>query len=74
MLTATTEQFEDTADDKGRPEWVNFKQIIWHESMSKLLESIEQHSKTGSWVECGDAVVRCIFLLILILAADYEEQ
>ena len=42
--------------------------------MYKLLESIEQHLKIETWVECGDGVVRHIFLLILILGADYEEQ
>ena len=73
-LTAVAEQIKDAADDKGRPSWVNFKIVVWHQSMYKLLESIEQHSKIGTWVECGDGVVWHIFLLILILAADYKEQ
>jgi hypothetical protein len=42
--------------------------------MEKLLESIEIHSKIGCWVECGDGVVRRIFPIVLIIAADYEEQ
>jgi len=53
---------------------VNFKRVIWHESFYKLLETIEAISATGCWVNCGDAVTRHIYPLILILAADYEEQ
>lgn len=67
-------QIEDDAKNKGSPNWVNFKRVIWHASFYKLLESIEHLSKVGYWVECGDGVKRHIFPLILILAADYEEQ
>ena len=59
---------------QGRTAWVNFKRVVWHESFYKLLESIEIYSKIGCWVDCGDGVRRRIFPLILILAADYEEQ
>ena len=67
-------QVSDSAEDKGRPGWVNFKQVIWHSSFYKLLESIEAHSVTGCWVKCGDGIKRHIYPLVLILAADYEEQ
>jgi hypothetical protein len=53
---------------------VDFKKVVWHEAFYKILESIEVYSKIGCWVECGDGVRRLIYPLILILAADYEEQ
>ena len=48
--------------------------MIWHDSFYKLLESIEALSVTGVGVNCGDGIMRVIYPLILILAADYEEQ
>ena len=74
MLTSITKQFDDTADDHGTTAWANFKCVIWHKAVYKILESAEQPSKLGCWVTCGDDVVRHIFIVILILAADYEEQ
>ena len=67
-------QVDDAAEDKNRPSWVNFKQVIWHDSFYKLVKSIEAYSKTGCWVKCGDGIERHIYPLILILTADYEEQ
>ncbi|KAG0700922.1 hypothetical protein DFH29DRAFT_982909 [Suillus ampliporus] len=58
----------------GKRSFVNFKNAVWHESFLKLLESIIQFSRTGYWFECGDAIRRLIWPLILILSADYEEQ
>ena len=48
--------------------------MIWHNSFYKLLESIEALSVTGVGVNCGDRIMRVIYPLVLILAADYEEQ
>ena len=61
-------------ENKSKSDWANFKRVVWHEEFYKLLESIEEYSKTGCWVRCGDGVERRIYPLILILAADYEEQ
>ena len=73
-LTFPPEQIVDSERDKNRPGWVNFKKAIWHDSFAKLLESIETYSATGCWVTCGDGVERNLYPLILMLAADYEEQ
>ena len=54
--------------------FVNFKNVVWHESLKKLLQMIVAHSKTGCWVPCWDEIIRRFFTLILILLADYEEQ
>ncbi|KAJ7765259.1 hypothetical protein B0H16DRAFT_1310292 [Mycena metata] len=63
---------EDPAE-AGKPGFVNFKNAVWHKSFYKLLESIVDISKTGAWINCGDGLLRCLFPMILILAADYEE-
>ncbi|KAL4081227.1 hypothetical protein J3A83DRAFT_4356012 [Scleroderma citrinum] len=58
----------------GKPWFVNFKNIIWHESAKKLFMTIAVHSKTGCWVKCWDNINHHFFPLILILSADYEEH
>ena len=52
----------------------NFKRVVWHKSFLKLLESIHKLSKIGFKIQCADGVVRHVYLAILILSADYEEQ
>lgn len=73
-LISQPKQIADSQEDKARPSWVNFKQVVWHESFYKLLETIEALSVTGCSVMCGDGIERLIHPLILILSADYEEQ
>ncbi|KAH7906115.1 hypothetical protein BJ138DRAFT_1223855 [Hygrophoropsis aurantiaca] len=58
----------------GKPAFVNFKNVVWHKSFKKVLESITEHSHTGCWVECFDKIARWFFPFILILSADYGEQ
>ncbi|KAG1838070.1 hypothetical protein F4604DRAFT_1998347 [Suillus subluteus] len=54
--------------------FVDFKNAVWHKSFYQLLHSIELHSKTGYWFECGDQIQCRLWPLILILSRDYEEQ
>ncbi|KAG1905761.1 uncharacterized protein F5891DRAFT_1125792 [Suillus fuscotomentosus] len=60
--------------DSGKASFVNFKNVVWHESFLQLIESVIQHSKTGYWFDCGDLIRRLLWPIILILSADYEEQ
>ncbi|KAJ6631086.1 hypothetical protein B0H10DRAFT_1773471 [Mycena sp. CBHHK59/15] len=64
---------KDDPQEKDKPAFSNFKNIVWHEALYKLLESIVDISMVGQWTPCGDGVVRWLFPRILILAADYEE-
>ncbi|KAE9407876.1 hypothetical protein BT96DRAFT_1033699 [Gymnopus androsaceus JB14] len=64
---------EDAAHS-GKTDFVNFKNVVWHKSTSKILESLVQYSKTGYTMDCGDEVQRTMFPYILIDSADYEEQ
>ncbi|KAG2150890.1 hypothetical protein DEU56DRAFT_908528 [Suillus clintonianus] len=67
-------QVKEDRDHAGKPNWVNFKNAVWHESLSKILSSLASKSHTGQWFECLDNIQRWFFPIILILSADYEEQ
>ncbi|THU83800.1 hypothetical protein K435DRAFT_822896 [Dendrothele bispora CBS 962.96] len=58
----------------GKKDFVDFKSIVWHESASKIFESIFQYSQTGYAMICGDLVHRLLFPLLMIASSDYEEQ
>ncbi|THV00958.1 hypothetical protein K435DRAFT_818161 [Dendrothele bispora CBS 962.96] len=64
---------EDTAES-GKTGFVNFKNAVWHESVRKIIESLIPHSKTGCTLRCSDEEIRCLFPILHILSADYEEQ
>jgi hypothetical protein len=59
---------------KEKKNYIDFKCVVWHESFCKLLETVFEHSHTGFWVKCGNGITHHLFLMILILSADYEEQ
>ncbi|KAJ7934928.1 hypothetical protein B0H13DRAFT_1586945, partial [Mycena leptocephala] len=63
----------DDSAESGKPGYANFKNAVWHAAFYKLLESIAIHSKPGIWTCCGDEIIRWLFPMLLILAADYEE-
>ncbi|KAG2156529.1 uncharacterized protein EDB93DRAFT_1101423 [Suillus bovinus] len=54
---------EEDRQYSGTQSWVNFKNVVWHESFKCLLKSLAPLSKTGFWVKCWDGV-----------ESDYEEQ
>ncbi|KAJ6628855.1 hypothetical protein B0H10DRAFT_2260023 [Mycena sp. CBHHK59/15] len=64
---------KDDPQEKDKPAFSNFKNIVWHEALYKLLKSIVDISMVGQWTPCGDGVDRQLFPRIVILAADYEE-
>ncbi|KAF8214910.1 hypothetical protein K438DRAFT_1901905 [Mycena galopus ATCC 62051] len=55
-----------------KPAFSNFKNIVWHAALYKLLETVAGISKVGHWTQCGDDILCWLFPLVLILAADYE--
>ena len=56
------------------PGFVEFKQIVWHESFWKVIESIAKYARTGYPHTCGDNIARILLPLIFLLSSDYEEQ
>ncbi|KAK0479440.1 hypothetical protein EDD18DRAFT_1113786 [Armillaria luteobubalina] len=66
---------EEDPKHKGKPSWINFKRVVWHESFCKILESVAEYSYTGyafTLPQSGETIV--IYPFILILSADYEEH
>ncbi|KAJ6524306.1 hypothetical protein B0H19DRAFT_1085294 [Mycena capillaripes] len=64
---------KDDPKENGKTAFSNFKNVVWHTTFYKLLESLIHPSNVGSWTECGDGQLRWLWPVILILAADYEE-
>ncbi|KAG2155311.1 uncharacterized protein EDB93DRAFT_1101876 [Suillus bovinus] len=67
------DKHNDSSKD-GKLSYTNFKYVVWNAAFIKLLESIILYSKTGFAHRCFDAVTRWLYLLILLLSADYEEH
>ncbi|PBK81389.1 hypothetical protein ARMGADRAFT_1039324 [Armillaria gallica] len=66
---------EEEEDHKGKPSWINFKRVIWHEAFRKILGFITQYSHSGYAFQLPNSEkVIILYPFILILSADYEEQ
>ncbi|KAL1673601.1 hypothetical protein EV122DRAFT_222273, partial [Schizophyllum commune] len=65
---------DETSERKNKTSFVNYKGIIWHDSMYKFLQDIIDQPPEGIPIKCSDDVIRFFVLFILILVADYEEQ
>ncbi|KAJ3911499.1 hypothetical protein F5877DRAFT_73133, partial [Lentinula edodes] len=64
---------EDAAHS-GKANFVNFKNVVWHESAAKIFESMAEYCRTGYTMVCGDGVRRWMYPIVFIKSADYEEQ
>jgi hypothetical protein len=47
---------------------------VWHGAVFHIIKSISGPSIIGQMVKCGDEITRLLYPIILILAADFEEQ
>ncbi|KAK1215605.1 hypothetical protein PQX77_021784 [Marasmius sp. AFHP31] len=65
---------EEEAEHTKKKAFVDFKFTVWHEAFLKILESIIVMSQVGESIKCGDGVTRLIYVILLALSADYEEQ
>ncbi|KIM78816.1 hypothetical protein PILCRDRAFT_10760 [Piloderma croceum F 1598] len=65
---------EETAKEKKKKKFIDFKRMVWHKSFLRILKSIRHLSRTGYCYKCFDKVVHLLFPLIFILSTDYEEQ
>ncbi|PCH36191.1 hypothetical protein WOLCODRAFT_86299, partial [Wolfiporia cocos MD-104 SS10] len=63
----------DSAED-GKTSFADFKRVVWHKGFLPFMNNVAQHSRTGYHVKCADEILRWIWIFILILSADYEEQ
>lgn len=55
-------------------DYVNFKQVVWHDLFYKLLDSIQAYSQVKFHINCADGAECHLYPMILILSANYEEQ
>ncbi|EIW75653.1 hypothetical protein CONPUDRAFT_65680 [Coniophora puteana RWD-64-598 SS2] len=63
------------AEKEGTLSYTTLKRVVWHKSVAKMFEGAKHYSHTGYYfTDCFDGVPRWLFLVILILSADYEEQ
>ncbi|EIW77891.1 hypothetical protein CONPUDRAFT_157070 [Coniophora puteana RWD-64-598 SS2] len=63
------------AEKDGTLSYTTLKRVVWHKSVAKLFEGAQHYSHTGYYFsDCFDGIPRWLFLVILILSADYEEQ
>ncbi|KAJ8096372.1 hypothetical protein PM082_011534 [Marasmius tenuissimus] len=65
---------EEELEHKNKPSWANMKCIVWHMAFFKIIESLILMSQVGMVFKCGDGVKRLLYLVVLALSADYEEQ
>ncbi|KAI0796362.1 hypothetical protein BC629DRAFT_1734435 [Irpex lacteus] len=64
----------ETAAEKGKKPYIDWKNAVYHEAFKILLEQIASHSRTGYRMKCGDGNLRTLYPFIHIITADYEEQ
>ncbi|KAI0826546.1 hypothetical protein BC628DRAFT_1536449 [Trametes gibbosa] len=60
--------------EEGKLSFTTFKRVVWHEAFWLVLRSVAEAAKLGERFACGDDIIRLLFPIILILAADYEEH
>ncbi|KAG2356490.1 hypothetical protein BDR07DRAFT_1453395 [Suillus spraguei] len=65
---------EEEKQYSGTQSFVNFKNVIWHESFKCLPKSLTPLLKTSFCIKCWDGIEHLFYPLILILSANYEEQ
>ncbi|KAK1220495.1 hypothetical protein PQX77_016730 [Marasmius sp. AFHP31] len=65
---------KEESQHKSKKGFVDFKAIVWHVAFAKILESVVIMSEVGINLRCGDGVIRMLYLILLALSADYEEQ
>ncbi|KAG2364703.1 hypothetical protein BDR07DRAFT_1279050, partial [Suillus spraguei] len=51
---------DEEVSEQGKPEYINFKCVIWHEAFIKLLINLDQYSKTGYSYMCYEKNVLVI--------------
>lgn len=67
-------KIEETAAEKGKKNYIDWKHAIYHDAFRILLEQVAANSRTGYRLTCGDNKPRTIYPFVHIITADYEEQ
>ncbi|KAJ2932117.1 hypothetical protein H1R20_g4995, partial [Candolleomyces eurysporus] len=64
----------EDADKSGKKRFVDFKRVVWHKALKKILQSLEAWAESGYYHEISEDLARWLYPIILILSADFEEQ
>ena len=67
-------QVDEEPEHMKKPEFIDFKRVVWHTSFEKVLLALMEYAEFGRWFTGADGVLRWLFYIILIICADYEEQ
>lgn len=65
-------QVPEDSDKSGKTPFVDFKRVVWHSSVHKILEPFLK--LVGLPYIDVYGILRLLFPIILIIAADFEEQ
>ncbi|KAI0749834.1 hypothetical protein C8Q80DRAFT_1269641 [Daedaleopsis nitida] len=60
--------------NKDKSEHATYKRVVWHEGLRIVFTSIKDETFVGIWINCGDGEERWLFIFVMILSADFEEQ
>ncbi|KAI0741275.1 hypothetical protein C8Q80DRAFT_1259743 [Daedaleopsis nitida] len=55
-------------------EHVTYKRVVWHKGLQTILLPVRDYTYTGVHYVCGDEERRWIWIFVVIMSADYEEQ
>ncbi|KAF6755026.1 hypothetical protein DFP72DRAFT_1068157 [Ephemerocybe angulata] len=64
----------EDSDKSGKKTFVDFKRVVWHAAVEKILETLRKWAETGLFYVDAWGIERLLFPIILIIAGDFEEQ
>jgi hypothetical protein len=67
-------QIDAPEEEKTRPDFINFRRRVYHQTMREIYRSIQSAGIDGLAVSCGDGINRVLYPGIYILSLDFEEQ
>ena len=73
-ITSFGIKVKDTSRQKGKTKFANIKRVVWHKSFKHILKSLQKIAAVHYYFQFPDSTVYHLFIFLLILSADYEEQ
>ncbi|EIW77151.1 hypothetical protein CONPUDRAFT_75943 [Coniophora puteana RWD-64-598 SS2] len=75
VATFSTVKLPEDAEKDKTLGWTMLKRVVWHKSVAKMFAGAKHSSQNGFYFsDCCDGIPCWLFLVILILSADYKEQ
>jgi len=67
-------QVKDDSEDTGKPDWVDFRRLVWHKAVAEVVNSLEPMTRFAPTVLCADGESRQVVPHISMFSVDYDEQ